>query len=455
VGDRHHVDKVVLVLDFGRLLAADNGEIGHAVVVFRTEVHFATHGVRALVVDAVFKGFDDSSRVEGAGALDGIGPQQHDHVGVVLWVTRDGAVLLLVGFNEVAADLVLHAFGPPEHHRAEHAFHDLGANFFEHVGREVRHAHLHVLEHAELVGLLGGVHRVSTVVVVDENVGTTVGDVQHPGAVVGRAQRVDLRVVDRGPALLLSELFHVVVNRVPVVVVGHQVDGLHVLAILLGENRSNRLGSRVGVVAQAEAVATAVLAGRVAGTTDDREVQGLGAFAGVLQRDGHRAADATRNHHCLVLTNEAGGGLHGAVGLGFGVAHGQHDLLAQNALLGERRNLPYARVTLVDHFGSQLEARALTCPFGRVRACEVKRQTGDDGVTGDTGGIVAQRRVFLLLSPGAIEDCGKRQSARYAGGGFHECATTFGTTVHYLSLLHCMSPWDTTRCCQPVRSLTT
>src|SRR5690606_19211098 len=107
-----------------------------------------------------------------------------------------------------------------------------------------------------------------------------------------------------------------------------------------------------------------------------------------------------------------------------------------------------ARVTLVEQFGRQLEAAALTSAFSRIGPCKVKREAGNHGVAGDTGRVVAQRRIFFLLSPGAVEDCGKRQPAGNAGSGFHECATTFGTTVHCLSLLHCMSPWDTTRSCQ-------
>src|SRR5690606_9421075 len=188
-------------------------------------------------------------------------------------------VFFLVGFNEILADLVLHALGPPEHHGAEHTFHDFGADFFQHVGRQVRHAHLHVLEHAEFVGLLGGVDRVSAVVVVDENVGTAIGNVQHPGAEIGGTQRVNLRVVDRGPPLLFGELLHVVVDRVPVVVVGNQVNGLDVLAVFLRKNGRNGLGSGVGVVAQTEAVAAAVFAGGVTGATDDREVERLGTLA--------------------------------------------------------------------------------------------------------------------------------------------------------------------------------
>src|SRR5690606_25731072 len=200
------------------------------------------------------------------------------------------------------------------------------------------------------------------------------------------------------------------------------------------------------MVAQAEAVATAVLAGGVAGATDDREVQSLGAFAGVLQGNGDRAADATRDHHGLVLANEARGSLHRAVGLGFGVADHQHQLLPQNALLGEWRNLTHARVAIVYHLGGELETATLACAFGGVRTGQVKREPCRDGVTRHTGRIVAQCRILLLLSPGVAGYRGQHETAGDTGCGLHECTTAFGSTLYDLILFHCMPPWVTTHC---------
>src|SRR5690606_9292942 len=50
VGNGNHVNPIILVLDFRGLLAANGGEVGHPVVVFRTEVDFAAHAVRTLVI---------------------------------------------------------------------------------------------------------------------------------------------------------------------------------------------------------------------------------------------------------------------------------------------------------------------------------------------------------------------------------------------------------------------
>src|SRR5690606_24038057 len=194
-------------------------------------------------------------------------------------------------------------------------------------------------------------------------------------------ERVNLRVVDGGPALLLRELLHEVVDGVTVVVVGHQVDGLHILAVLAGENWCNGLGSRVGMMAEPEAVTAAILSGGVAGTTDDREVQCLGSVAGILQGDGHRAADASRNHHGLVLTDEARGSLHSAVRFGLRVTDGQHQLLAQNALLGEGRYLLDSWVALVDEFSRKLKPALLARTFRRIWPGEVQGQPGHNGVT--------------------------------------------------------------------------
>src|SRR5690606_39031626 len=120
----------------------------------------------------------------------------------------------------------------------------------------------------------------------------------------------------------LGKFTHVVVDGVAVVVVGHQVDGFHVLAVVLGKNGRNRLGCRVGVVAQTEAVAAAVFASGVAGATNDTEVQRFSALAGVLQGDGHRAADAAGDHHGFVLAQEACCRLHGTIGTRFGITNG-------------------------------------------------------------------------------------------------------------------------------------
>src|SRR5690606_999024 len=68
-GNGDHVDQIILILDLRRLLAADHGDVRHAVVVFGTEVDITTHGVGALVVDAVFEGFHDRRGIESAGAL--------------------------------------------------------------------------------------------------------------------------------------------------------------------------------------------------------------------------------------------------------------------------------------------------------------------------------------------------------------------------------------------------
>src|SRR5690606_2181309 len=206
VGNGNHVNQIILVLDFRGLLAANDGEVGDPVVVFRTEVDFAAHAVRTLVINAVLEGLYHGGRVEGAGPFAGIRPQQHGHVSVMFRVTRNGVVFFLIGFDEITADFVLHAFSPPEHHGAKHTLHNLRTHLFKHVSRQVGHAHLHLLEYTEFIGLLGRVHGVSAIVVVDEDVCTAVCDVQHPGAEVCRAERVDLGVVDRGPALLLRKL---------------------------------------------------------------------------------------------------------------------------------------------------------------------------------------------------------------------------------------------------------
>src|SRR5699024_4617064 len=131
---------------------------------------------------------------------------------------------------------------------------------------------------------------------VNEDVGTTVGDVEHVRAVVGFAQGVDLNVVVHGgPALFFGEVTHVIVNGVSVVVVGHQGDGFHVFAILVGQHGRNGLGGGVGVVTETKAIATAVFAGGIARAADDREVQRFCAFAGILQRNGNGAADTAGN----------------------------------------------------------------------------------------------------------------------------------------------------------------
>src|SRR5690606_39345243 len=131
-------------------------------------------------------------------------------------------------------------------------------------------------------GLLGGGDRVSAVVVVDENVGTAIGNVQHPGAEIGGTQRVNLRVVDRGPPLLFGELLHVVVDRVPVVVVGNQVNGLDVLAVFLRKNVRNGRGSGVAVLEQTEAVVAVVFTCCVTVVTDVREFELLVTFLRTL-----------------------------------------------------------------------------------------------------------------------------------------------------------------------------
>src|SRR5690606_19676658 len=67
VGNGNHVNQIILVLDFRGLLAANDGEVGDPVVVFRTEVDFAAHAVRTLVINAVLEGLYHGGRVEGAG----------------------------------------------------------------------------------------------------------------------------------------------------------------------------------------------------------------------------------------------------------------------------------------------------------------------------------------------------------------------------------------------------
>src|SRR5699024_3324615 len=236
------------------------------------------------------------------------------------------------------------------------ALHDFRTHFFKHVGGQIGHAHLHVFKYAKLVSLLGGVDRIGAVVQVDHDVGTTVGNVQHVGAVVGCAQRVDLCVVDGGPALLFGEGTHVIMNGVTVVVVGHQVDDFQVLAVVFGHDWRNGLGCRVGMVTQAEAIAAAVFSGGITGAADDGEIQGLGALARVLQGNGHGTADAAGNHHGVVFFQKPLGSLNGTVRLGFCVTNGQLEFLAQNTLLGVRADQLDAFITVVDHLGGQFKA---------------------------------------------------------------------------------------------------
>src|SRR5699024_719495 len=72
IGNGDDIDKILVVFDVFGGLAPNNREVGGAVMVFGTEVDIATHGVRALVIDAVFQSLDHGSRVEGTGTLDGI-----------------------------------------------------------------------------------------------------------------------------------------------------------------------------------------------------------------------------------------------------------------------------------------------------------------------------------------------------------------------------------------------
>ena len=127
---------------------------------------------------------------------------------------------------------------------------------------------LHLVEHAELLGLLGREHGVVTPVDVDEDVGAGVGDVEQIRRIVRRAERRDL-VGGGGPSRGREIILHRFRDGVTVGVVRRQVGRLLVLAERLDQNRPNRRGRGLAEEILAEAVAHAVLAGGVvrAGST--------------------------------------------------------------------------------------------------------------------------------------------------------------------------------------------
>src|SRR3546814_13635824 len=83
----------------------------------------------------------------------------------------------------------------------------------------------------------------------------------------------------RFPTLLLRELHHGVVSGVTIGVVGHQIDGLTVLAQRFGQHWRNGLACRISVVAKTESIALAIDAGGFVGAADGGQINGAFAIA--------------------------------------------------------------------------------------------------------------------------------------------------------------------------------
>ena len=105
-----------------------------------------------------------------------------------------------------------------------------------HLAREernlIRHHQLHLVEDAELLGLLDRQHRVAAPVDVDEHVGAGIGDVEQVRAEVRRAEWRHLVGHHRPAGILGQIVVHRLGDGVTVGVVRRHERGLLVLAEL-------------------------------------------------------------------------------------------------------------------------------------------------------------------------------------------------------------------------------
>ena len=143
---------------------------------------------------------------------------------------------------------------------------------------------------------------------------------------------------------------------------------LLVLAVRLDQHRADRVGRGLAVEVLAEAVAHAVLAGRVVRAGDAGDVEHLLALRELVERDRDRARGRAGHQHDLVLVDEGLHLLHRLVRLGGTVGDEQVDLLAEQALGDLGRDLLEQRIAVVDVLDRELPALELVFALHRIGA---------------------------------------------------------------------------------------
>ena len=258
----------------------------------------------------------------------------------------------------------------------------------------VGHHELHLVEHAELLGLLDRQHRIVTPVDVDEDVRAGIGDVEQIGREVRRAERRDL-VGDGGPARARGHILHRLGDGVAVGVVRRHVRHFFVLAELLDQHRRNRGRGGLAEEILAEAVAHAILAGGVVRAGDAAHEQHLFALRQLVERDRDRARRAAGDHHRLVLADETLLRLHRFVRLGGGVGDAELHFLAEHALGGLGRNLLEQFVAFIDVLDGKLVALEFVLALHRVSAGARHRGADEHRIARRAGRIGADRRMVF------------------------------------------------------------
>ena len=209
-------------------------------------------------------------------------------IGVFRAPLRIVAVLLVERLVEHLGERILVLDRPPIVGRGIDARHQTAADFARQERHLVGNHELHLVEHAELLGLLDRQHGIMAPVDVDQKVRTGVGDVEQVGRVVRRTERRDL-VGHGGPASILGHILHRLGHGVTVGIVRRHIRDFFVLAELLDQHR--RDGGRRGLTIEAlpESIAHAILAGGVVGAGDPRDVEHVLALRQLVEGDGDRA----------------------------------------------------------------------------------------------------------------------------------------------------------------------
>mmetsp|Transcript_1353 Transcript_1353/g.2680 ORF Transcript_1353/g.2680 Transcript_1353/m.2680 type:complete len:379 (-) Transcript_1353:412-1548(-) len=314
VDDFHEIEFVL-----GVLLAAHHDDVLETLVIVGT---VEGRAVAQTIEFVAFQRLDHGAGIEAAATRNRVCVEHGLGIAGLSGLRRREAVFLTEGLHEgigacvAVAALVLNFPVPvlgaenADDVATGTARHQLGVE--RHDDLEVDTVHLQVAQ-AELHRLRQRVDHVATVVVQDQKVGAGVGDRGDVGREVARAHRGQ-NGVGGLPTHVLGVGLHRALLRPTPGVVGGQVIGATVGAVSGLEDRRQRTAGLLGVEEVAEAIGTAVLAGRVVGVGQTGHENHACVLAETLHRDGHTGRRTAGDHDRTVALNHRAG--RGACGVG-------------------------------------------------------------------------------------------------------------------------------------------
>ena len=220
------------------------------------------------------------------------------------------------------------------------------------------------------------------------------------------------------PAFLREIVVHRLGDGVAVGIVRSHERGLLVLAERLDQHRADRVGRRLAVKVLAEAVAHAVLAGRIIRAGDAGNVEYLLALCELVERDSDRARGRAGHQYDLVLVDKGLLLLHRLVRLGGTVGNEQVDLLAEQALADLGRDLLKEWIAVVDVLDRELPALELVFALHRI-AARARHRGADIHVLAFRAGRPSSDRRLVADADreGGRGQRGRQHAAGKAGAG--------------------------------------